>query len=351
MNAPSISVIIPTYNRRELLQQTLDSVQQQTFQNWEAIVVDDGSDDGTQAAMQQWLEADSRIHFVRQPQSGFGASACRNKGTTIAQGEYIIYLDSDDCLAPSALENRYRLMEEHPQLDFGVFPCMVFHQQPGDTNILWNLETDQADLDRFLGRDVPWQTTSPIWRKTGLEKVGFWDENRPSWNDWEYHIRAIILDANYRWFPYPDCYWRKPQSASLGVQSISPEHLKSHEACLQGIQKCLVETHQLTDQRKRLLRIQYFWLAEAWMTHQNLSEALKVWQHCFEQELVQDFLYRLGVNYLKFSGYAPRLIQKLIQKMLHKFGPESLIFKRSKTLRQVTMPTFYQIPTALVSVV
>ncbi|MGB3404852.1 MAG: glycosyltransferase family 2 protein [Microcoleaceae cyanobacterium] len=349
MNPPSISVIIPTYNRRDLLQQTLDSVQQQTFEDWEAVVVDDGSDDGTQEMVQQRIAADSRIRYVRQPQAGSGASACRNQGTAIANGQYIIYLDSDDCLAPSALENRYRLMEQHPELDFGVFPCMVFLQQPGDTNILWNLETERLDLDRFLARDVPWQTTSPIWRKPALEKVGLWNSENLGWDDWEYHLRAVILGLNYSWFPYPDCFWRKPQYVSLGSQSGSVEHLKSHEECLPRLEQLLSQTDQLTTERKAFLRIQYFWFAEAWVERQNLSEALRVWQRCFDRSLVDGSLYSWGIRYLKWIDTAPPIVQKLTRKIVKMIGPKSLIFKRSTTLRQVTMPTFYQFPPVLAS--
>jgi glycosyltransferase involved in cell wall biosynthesis len=348
MNAPRISVIIPTYNRRDLLQQTLDSVQQQTFKNWEAVVVDDGSDDGTQEMVQQRLEADPRIRYIRTTQAASGASACRNKGTANSKGDYIIYLDSDDCLAPLALENRYRLMEQHPELDFGVFPCMVFYQQPGDTNILWNLETEQEDLDRFLARDVPWLTTSPIWRKPALEKVGLWNSENLGWDDWEYHLRAMILGLNYSWFPYPDCFWRKPQHLSLGSQSGSVKYLKSHEECLPRLQTLLSQTGQLTQERKALLRIQYFWFAEAWINRQNLSEALRVWQRCLDQNLVDQSLYSLGVNYLKWMNSAPAIIQKITRKIAQKIGPKSLIFRHSKTI-QVKMPTFYQIPTSSAS--
>ncbi|MGB3533242.1 MAG: glycosyltransferase family 2 protein [Microcoleaceae cyanobacterium] len=349
MNAPSISVIIPTYNRRDLLQQTLNSVQQQTFKDWEAVIIDDGSNDGTQEMVQQRLDSDPRIRYIRTTQAGSGASACRNKGTAAAKGDYIIYLDSDDCLAPSALENRYHLMEQHPELDFGVFPCMVFHQQPGDTNILWNLETEKKDLDRFLARDVPWQTTSPIWRKPALEKVGLWNSENLGWDDWEYHLKAVILGLNYSWFPYPDCFWRKPQYVSLGSQSGSVEHLKSHEECLPRLQQLLSQTDRLNEERKALLRIQYFWFAEAWIDRQNLSEALRVWQRCFEQNLVDQSLYSLGVYYLKWMNSAPAIVQKITRKMVKAIGPKSLIFRRSTTLRQVEMPKFYQTPAVLAS--
>jgi hypothetical protein len=98
-----------------------------------------------------------------------------------------------------------------------------------------------------------------------------------------------------------------------------------------------------------LLRIQYFWFAEAWIERQNLSEALRVWQRCFDQNLVDQSLYSLGVGYLKWMNSAPQILQKMTRKMVQAIGPKSLIFRRSTTLRQVTMPTFYQFPAVLAS--
>ena len=107
MHLPAISVVIPTLNRSELLQSTLSSLQSQTFGDWEAWVVDDGSTDDTADRVSQMIELDSRIHYIRRPEGKSGAPVCRNLGTEVAQGRYIIYLDSDDYLAATAFEKRF----------------------------------------------------------------------------------------------------------------------------------------------------------------------------------------------------------------------------------------------------
>ncbi|PSO91368.1 MAG: hypothetical protein BRC43_01325 [Cyanobacteria bacterium QS_3_48_167] len=65
-------------------------------------------------------------------------------------------------MAPWALLNRFEQMEQRPELDFGIFPCVLFREQPGDLKLLWNDDTGADDIDRFLTLDIPWQTTSPM---------------------------------------------------------------------------------------------------------------------------------------------------------------------------------------------
>lgn len=95
---PFISVIVPTFNRLELLKETLQSVRGQTCKDFEIIVVNDGSSDGTQA----WLEAQADIRALQQTNSGIATS--RNKGASIARGEWFAFLDHDDIWAPNKLE-------------------------------------------------------------------------------------------------------------------------------------------------------------------------------------------------------------------------------------------------------
>src|SRR5947209_16102964 len=102
------SVIVPTHNRRELLEVALDSVCRQTFTDYEVIVVDDGSTDATA----EWLKTDGRkLRVLRQDRRG--PSAARNAGAAEAAGEYIAFLDSDDFWFPWILENYAAALRKH----------------------------------------------------------------------------------------------------------------------------------------------------------------------------------------------------------------------------------------------
>src|SRR5438552_3988363 len=189
--SPRISIIVPTKDRCALLRQTMDSVIQQNYDNWELIVVDDRSADGTAQMVKQLAGDDARIRFIALASPRSGAPAARNEGVRQSSGSLLVFLDSDDLLAPGCLSRRAQIMSAHPELDFAVFPCQVFQDQPDDLQLLFNADTGEDDLDRFLKVDVPWQTSGPIWRREALEKIGPWDEQAINAQDWEFHIRAL----------------------------------------------------------------------------------------------------------------------------------------------------------------
>lgn len=101
---PLVSIIIPTYNRAHLVDETLDSVLAQTYQNWECIVVDDGSTDTTDALMQEYLDKDSRFRYYHRPKDRLpGGNAARNYGFEMSKGEFVQWFDSDDLMHPEKL--------------------------------------------------------------------------------------------------------------------------------------------------------------------------------------------------------------------------------------------------------
>ena len=99
---PAISVIIPVYNVEKYLRRCLDSVLNQTFQDWEAICVNDGSPDGSAVILSEYAARDSRFKIVTKENGGL--SDARNAGMAVATGEYVLYLDSDDFIHPQTLE-------------------------------------------------------------------------------------------------------------------------------------------------------------------------------------------------------------------------------------------------------
>ena len=97
-----VSVIVPAFNVEKYLGRALDSLLAQTYQNWEAIIVDDGSTDETSYIAKQYCQRDSRFRFVQQENQG--QAIARNNALGIACGDYVMYLDPDDMLHPQAME-------------------------------------------------------------------------------------------------------------------------------------------------------------------------------------------------------------------------------------------------------
>lgn len=107
-----VSIITPSYKSKKFIKETIESVCSQTNQNWEMIIVDDCSPDGSAAYIRQIIERDSRITLIELKQN-VGAAEARNKALEIAKGKYIAFLDSDDMWYPNKLEKQIAFMQKN----------------------------------------------------------------------------------------------------------------------------------------------------------------------------------------------------------------------------------------------
>lgn len=195
MKESIVSIIIPVYNRQELVKETLDSVLGQTYQNWECIVVDDGSTDDTCKILEEYAQKDSRFKIHIRNREPKGAPTCRNIGISLTQGKYVMFLDSDDLLTIDCLDYRIKKVQDNPDNSAWMFGTGVFNKEIGDTNVVWNkLNTKEDDVIRFLNQDMPWHTSGPVWLNLNLLHF---NEKALSFQDWEYHLRFLILNKNY----------------------------------------------------------------------------------------------------------------------------------------------------------
>lgn len=121
-----ISVVIPVYNVEKYLAQCVDSVLDQTFQDFEIILVDDGATDSSRAMCDEYAQKDARIRVIHQPNGGL--SAARNTGLSAASGEYIYFLDSDDYIEPTALADLVSAVQQE-QADVVFFDGYVFYDE------------------------------------------------------------------------------------------------------------------------------------------------------------------------------------------------------------------------------
>lgn len=185
-----MTVVVPTYNRAELLKICLQSVLAQTHSNLEVIVVDDGSSDTTPQVLSEIK--DPRLRTVRHDRQG--AQVARNRGLAEATGDFISFLDDDDLWHPRKLEAEVQSFCENPRLDGVVCQTVWFRNWPGDHNYLFNRLHEGDPLTRFLRLDVVWQTAAPLWRTDFARRVGQWDERLTSGQDLDFHTRCLCLE-------------------------------------------------------------------------------------------------------------------------------------------------------------
>jgi glycosyltransferase involved in cell wall biosynthesis len=186
---PRVSVIIPTYNRPDLLRMAVGSALAQTYPAVEVIVVDDGSTDDTGTVMAEYA---GQVIYLKQANQD--VAAARNAGIRAACGEYLTFLDDDDMILPTKIERQVQVLTSHPRA--GLVHCRFYHMDKGG-NLLSKVGPLPAGevLKELLCRNFIW-VGAPLVRRQCLERVGLFDEDIPAiCADWDMWLR--IAQAGY----------------------------------------------------------------------------------------------------------------------------------------------------------
>ncbi len=165
MTEKLVSIITPTYNCAKFIARTLDSVQAQTYQNWEMIIVDDRSQDNTKEIVEEYMKTDSRIKYHLLDVNS-GAAVARTTAMKLAQGSYMAFLDSDDIWMPDKLERQIKWMEDNGY----AFSCTAYEQIDEDDNLLGKTikTVKKTDYNRLL-LDCPVGNSTVMY---DVEKMG-----------------------------------------------------------------------------------------------------------------------------------------------------------------------------------
>lgn len=187
MNLTTFSIIIPCYNQGHFLKDCLNSIQEQKIKDWEVWVVNDGSEDNTAQVAHEFLEINSKIHYLYQTNQGL--SAARNAGMNKAQGQFLIFLDADDWIESNLLRKYIELISSYP--DFQLFRCgyaywdhregYCFHRH----NPVGNGKIFPEVLTQNIG-----PCHSILIQREFAQKLGGFDVKLKSCEDWDFWIRA-----------------------------------------------------------------------------------------------------------------------------------------------------------------
>jgi glycosyltransferase involved in cell wall biosynthesis len=186
---PTVSVIIPMYNRAHLIGRAIQSVLNQSYQDFEIIVVDDGSTDNTEKVIREFQEQDKRIIYIRHEKNK-GAATARNTGITAAKGEYIAFQDSDDEWFSKKLEKQMNVFAIAP-VEVGVVYTGFWRIEKDKKNYIPSSWVTQKEgkIHKELLKGNFVTTQSIVTRKECFEKSGMFDESLPRLQDWELVIR------------------------------------------------------------------------------------------------------------------------------------------------------------------
>ena len=213
MNRPLVSIVVPCYNYADFLEETLEDLLLQEYENWECLVVNDGSSDNTEVVAKRFCERDKRYRYFFQPNQGL--SSARNHGIRECRGEYLQFLDSDDFIKPSKLLMQVEKMEQQKEVGivygnslffFGSDRSKFFRTRTGQPSTysdnLRTSGTGKTVLKQLL-KDNLMEVSCCLMRKFVIQKVGYFDERFKSYEDWQYWIRCATAGIIFQYFPDP----------------------------------------------------------------------------------------------------------------------------------------------------
>jgi glycosyltransferase involved in cell wall biosynthesis len=245
---PTVSVVIPTYNRAHLINRSIQSVLDQTYQDFEIIVVDDASSDNTEEVVTS-LD-NERISYIRHEKNK-GAAAARNTGIKLARGYYIAFQDSDDIWLQEKLEKQMKVFKtESPNIGVVYVGCSRII---GNNTINYfpssQVSTKEGNIHQQL-LDLNFVTTASILAPIEyLEKVGMFDENFPRLQDWDLVIRL----SKYYNFKYID--------EPLLIQYFTADSISADQEALISALKLLLKKHfQEFERNDKALASHQYWL-------------------------------------------------------------------------------------------
>lgn len=200
MNKPLVSIIVPCYDQAQYLDEALQSVLDQSYVNWECIIVNDGSPDNTEEVAKKWLEKDIRFKYIYQENTG--VSGARNIGITDATGEFILPLDADDKISLNYVALAVQSFLEDNSLK--IVYCKV--EKFGDEFGLLNLKP--FSIKTLATENMIFCTA--LFRKKEWERVGGYDVNMIyGLEDWEFWISVLKSGGSVKCLDAIGFYYRK----------------------------------------------------------------------------------------------------------------------------------------------
>lgn len=205
-----VSIIVPCYKQAHFLNESLQSVLNQTYTYWECIIVNDGSPDHTETIAKQWCVKDERFKYLYKENGGL--SSARNAGITISKGEFILPLDADDILHSSYLEFLVPQLENNTNLV--VVSCYSNFFIDNINNIVHKQKPIGTTFHALLYENIMIATS--LYRKSSWEAVGGYDEQmKTGFEDWEFWIAITKNGLEFKFVEEFLFYYRRTKNSML----------------------------------------------------------------------------------------------------------------------------------------
>ena len=306
-----VSVVVPVYNRREIICETLDSVFNQSYRPIELLIVDDGSSDGTGEVTKEWGHKKHSDQFSINLlfQSNKGVSAARNTGMEKAIGEYIQFLDSDDLIFPEKIEKQVEVLRDNPLSSY----CWSKTSQ---------INSEGRELAR-LGKpirdriaEIPehnWHISSLLLRKEILKDVGGFSEDLTNSNDWEFAARVKAFGGEGIFLDRTLSFYRIHE----GPQIIKSGKIKYAKAREKAIYKVFYLLSTLSERSLRAENKCSRLLFHCAITYAQEEDYDSFWRNLNQARKWSTSVDRVSQNmiYLFFRVFLPRFIFPILMNI------------------------------------
>ena len=198
-----VSIIIPVYNSGSFIIDMIDCILKQTYSNWELIIVDDISTDGTyEKVIDHTIKEKSRIKLIKRDSQLKGAQTCRNIGFANSTGEYVVFFDADDLISINCLQQRVHFLDKRLDLDFAVFPAITFL----DSKNIFDATNKHPiakypkkdDFGALLKAEVPFAVWTNMYRRKSIQNIT-WDPKIKIFQDFHFNFLSILEELKYEY--------------------------------------------------------------------------------------------------------------------------------------------------------
>ncbi|HEX5171718.1 MAG TPA: glycosyltransferase family 2 protein [Cyclobacteriaceae bacterium] len=292
MEMPLVSVIIPAYNRGHLIGETINSVINQTYDNWELIIVDDGSTDETKSTIEKF--SDTRIQYHKINHSGL-LGLVRNQGISHASGEYIAFLDSDDMWHPEKLQIQVKLFKTSPLTTFIITHIEFFGPAAHPVGNYPSLIAEDL-LERYLEEHhFTFYPSTLVFKKTALAAASRLNEHQAFGADTEFFIQLCL---NFKGSFIGERLVRiRKHSENTSSNNVIPGYFESIETLHK-----LFEKKHITKKTFQLTASKLYYKAGLILLRNEPREAAKL------------FRAYIAIKPLHWKGWV-RLLQSLFQSL------------------------------------
>jgi len=304
---PLVSVIIPSYNRAHMLPRAIQSLLNQTYQNWEALIVDDASSDNTKEIVDSYSKKDERIRFFQLKKNG-GACVARNVGIDNAKGSFITFLDSDDEYLPAKIEWQVKCLQESKVPNVGVVSCGRQDARDGKVYFKWYPSIKGNIVTNLLKKERVGANTSFLMvKKEVLQKHKvYFDPEMPAGQDWDFLIR-VCQHAGFDFVP----------EILVTIHHHSGERVYTGERALVAIERQYKKNKDLLLKDKSVHDKFLIKMAVQNYTYGHSEKAVDILSHKLLQPNLSTRIWKASIKtFPKYGNLPSRMVYKMLKSIL-----------------------------------